>query len=117
MSKLNLEKEIDDIVALPPKPKTNFWLIATVSLGTVFIVGAISFALGFFGAFCISPLYTPTACTSQTTDLKIKGNKNSKIYHLPECQNYDDIAERNIVWFRTHEEAKAKGYRMAKNCP
>ena len=49
-------------------------------------------------------------------DLKIKGNRSSRIYHLPGCPNYEDIAERNIVWFKTHDEAQKAGFRMAKNC-
>lgn len=53
---------------------------------------------------------------SEIVDLKIKGNKQSRIYHLPRCPNYNDIAERNIVWFKTREEAEAKKFRMAKNC-
>lgn len=57
-----------------------------------------------------------TVETKPEKDLKIKGNKNSRIYHLPGCPNYNDIAERNIRWFKTHEEAKAAGFRMAKNC-
>ena len=50
------------------------------------------------------------------SDLRIKGNKNSKIYHLAHCQNYDDIASRNIRWFKSHDEARNAGYRMAENC-
>jgi len=50
-------------------------------------------------------------------DLKIKGNKTSRIYHLPRCPNYNDIAERNIIWFKTKEEAEARKFRIAKNCP
>ncbi len=53
---------------------------------------------------------------SEVIDLKIKGNKVSRIYHLPRCPNYNDIAERHVVWFKTHEEAKAAKFRMAKNC-
>lgn len=49
-------------------------------------------------------------------DLKIKGNKASKIYHPRGCPNYNDIAERNIIWFKTSDEAKSAGYRMARNC-
>lgn len=96
------------------KPKSNIWLIASVSLGTILVVGAIAFAFGLFGSYKISPLVSQTQTTE--TDLKIKGNKNSKIYHLPGCPNYDDIAERNIIWFKTREEAESKGFRMAKNC-
>jgi uncharacterized protein YgiM (DUF1202 family) len=61
---------------------------------------------------------TASTLESQTTtvDLKIKGNKNSLIYHLPNCASYDKISERNIVWFKTTEEAEKAGFRMARNC-
>ena len=49
-------------------------------------------------------------------DLKIKGNRKSKIYHLRGCPNYADLKETNIVWFKTTEEAENAGYRMARNC-
>lgn len=49
-------------------------------------------------------------------DLRIKGNKRSKIYHYPACPNYHDIAERNTVWFRTPDEAEAAGFRRTQNC-
>ncbi len=54
--------------------------------------------------------------TPEIVDLKIKGNKASRIYHLKGCPNYNDIAERNIIWFKTREEAEARRFRMAKNC-
>lgn len=96
--------------------KPNIWLIASVSLATILIVGLIAFALGFFGSFKISPLYSQSTETATTViDLKIKGNKNSKIYHVPGCPNYDDIAKRNIRWFKTRDEAKSAGFRMARN--
>lgn len=47
----------------------------------------------------------------------IRGNKNSKIYHLPAgCPSYNSMAERNIVEFSTETEAESAGYRKAKNC-
>jgi deoxyribonuclease-1 len=47
----------------------------------------------------------------------IRGNRNSKIYHLPQgCPSYNAMAERNIVEFRTEQEAIAAGYRKAGNC-
>lgn len=49
-------------------------------------------------------------------DLKIKGNRKSRIYHLQGCPNYGDIGDQNIVWFKTVEEAKARGFRPARNC-
>lgn len=46
---------------------------------------------------------------------KIKGNKNSKIYHLPNGANYNKISEKNIIYFNSEEEAINAGYRKSKN--
>lgn len=45
----------------------------------------------------------------------VHGNKNSLIYHIPGCPNYD-VAPKNLVNFQTESDAKQSGYRMAKNC-
>jgi endonuclease YncB( thermonuclease family) len=55
---------------------------------------------------------TPTTATGP-----IVGNRNSKIYHLPNCPSYSKVAERNRVPFKTEAEAQAAGYRKAQNCP
>jgi micrococcal nuclease len=47
----------------------------------------------------------------------IVGNRNSKIYHLPNCPDYSKVSERNRVPFKTEAEAQAAGYRKARNCP
>jgi endonuclease YncB( thermonuclease family) len=47
----------------------------------------------------------------------IIGNKNSHIYHLPNCQSYSMVSEKNRVLFTNEELAKANGYRKAGNCP
>jgi len=47
----------------------------------------------------------------------IIGNKNSHIYHLPECQSYYAVSEKNRVLFTDEELAKVNGYRKAGNCP
>jgi methylphosphotriester-DNA--protein-cysteine methyltransferase len=47
----------------------------------------------------------------------IIGNKNSKIYHRPNCPGYNSVSEKNQVKFKSVEEAEAAGYRAAKNCP
>lgn len=62
------------------------------------------------------PKGTPSAAPANS-DLRIKGNKNSRIYHLPNCKNYNDISPQNIEWFKTEEEAAAAGFRKAGNCP
>jgi deoxyribonuclease-1 len=46
----------------------------------------------------------------------IRGNKNSKIYHLPHCPNYKDISERNQILFNDESSAITSGYRKARNC-
>jgi endonuclease YncB( thermonuclease family)/methylphosphotriester-DNA--protein-cysteine methyltransferase len=48
---------------------------------------------------------------------EIVGNKNSKIYHRPNCPGYNSVSEKNQVRFKSAEEAEAAGYRVAKNCP
>lgn len=50
---------------------------------------------------------------SEETTGKIKGNANSKIYHVPNGKNYD-TEMKNVVWFDTVEEAEQAGYRAAK---
>jgi deoxyribonuclease I len=45
------------------------------------------------------------------------GNRNSKIYHLPNCPDYSKVSERNRMPFATEAEAQAAGYRKSKNCP
>jgi endonuclease/exonuclease/phosphatase family metal-dependent hydrolase len=45
----------------------------------------------------------------------IHGNKNSMIYHMPGCPNYE-VATKNLVTFKSAAEAQQNGYRVAKNC-
>lgn len=47
----------------------------------------------------------------------IRGNRNSQIYHLPECPSYDRVGKQNRVTFASEEEAVRNGYRRAGNCP
>lgn len=44
---------------------------------------------------------------------KIKGNVNSKIYHVPGGRYYDSVQD-NIHWFCSETEAQAAGYRKSK---
>lgn len=47
----------------------------------------------------------------------IRGNKNSKVYHLPAgCPSYNAMAPHNRVRFKTESEAVSAGYRKAGNC-
>jgi endonuclease YncB( thermonuclease family) len=47
----------------------------------------------------------------------IIGNRNSRVYHRPDCPDYMKVSERNRVYFRSIEEAERAGYRVAGNCP
>jgi micrococcal nuclease len=47
----------------------------------------------------------------------IIGNRNSRVYHRPDCPAYNDVSKRNRVYFKTMEEAERAGYRVAGNCP
>ncbi|MGX7087560.1 sunset domain-containing protein [Gemelliphila palaticanis] len=44
----------------------------------------------------------------------MKGNVNSKIYHMPYQKHYNKISPANTVYFNSEEEAQAAGYRRAK---
>jgi endonuclease YncB( thermonuclease family) len=52
-----------------------------------------------------------------TASEPIIGNRNSKVYHLPNCPDYNKVSERNRVPFKSAGEAEAAGYRKARNCP
>ena len=47
----------------------------------------------------------------------IIGNRNSSIYHRPDCPNYTATAPKNRIIFKTIEEAESAGYVAAGNCP
>jgi len=47
----------------------------------------------------------------------IIGNKNSHIYHLPNCQSYYKVSEKNRVLFTNETLARSNGYHKAGNCP
>lgn len=63
---------------------------------------------------------TPVADTSQSeqqTQGEIRGNRNSKVYHLPKgCPSYNRVSPQNIIPFKSEAEAQSAGYRKAKNC-
>jgi len=57
-------------------------------------------------------------------DCLIKGNvrkdKNTKIYHLPECYNYPKIVIKESdgdLWFCTEKEALEAGFFKSQDCP
>lgn len=46
----------------------------------------------------------------------IRGNRNSKVYHLPGCPSYNAINPKNVTPFATEKKAQQAGYRKAGNC-
>lgn len=63
-------------------------------------------------------------CLTQKENCLIKGNYrsagNTRIYHLPDCYNYDRITIKpgtSDRWFCTEVEAKAAGFRKSNDCP
>lgn len=48
---------------------------------------------------------------------EIRGNKNSKVYHLPQgCPGYNSMKASNIVLFDSEKAARQEGFRKAGNC-
>lgn len=47
----------------------------------------------------------------------VRGNRRSKVYHLPSgCPSYDQVRPQNQVPFNSEADAVAAGYRKAGNC-
>ena len=47
----------------------------------------------------------------------IIGNRNSHVYHRPDCPSYTATAPKNRVIFESEEAAEKAGYELAGNCP
>lgn len=52
-----------------------------------------------------------------TTMMQIIGNRNSHVYHRPDCPSYTATKPENRVVFNSEAEAETSGYRRAGNCP
>ena len=46
----------------------------------------------------------------------IRGNRNSKVYRMPNCKRYTEMTSTSVVQFGTEEEAQQAGYLRAKDC-
>jgi len=57
------------------------------------------------------------ASSGNMPDKPLHGNRNSKIYHRPDCPNYMSMAPANRVVFNSVAAAEREGYRLAANCP
>lgn len=58
----------------------------------------------------------PAAHPAVAARMAVKGNRNSKIYHLPHCPSFADVSPRNSVPFTSEQQAQDAGYRKARNC-
>lgn len=65
----------------------------------------------------IQPRPMPSISQSAAPSKQIRGNRRSKIYHRPDCPDYDRISPRNRVPFGSATDAEQAGYRVAGNCP
>ncbi|MGB3784837.1 thermonuclease family protein [Priestia megaterium] len=52
--------------------------------------------------------------SAESCEGKIKGNQNSKIYHVPTGAHYNQTMN-NVIWFCTEKDAQEAGYTKAKN--
>ena len=59
-----------------------------------------------------SPTAAPSPVSASCKPGQIKGNRNSKIYHLPGQRDYDKTTA-NVECFNTEAEAQKAGYRKA----
>ncbi|GAB3391895.1 endonuclease/exonuclease/phosphatase family protein [Azotobacter armeniacus] len=46
----------------------------------------------------------------------VRGNRDSQIYHRPDCPSYGRISAKNAIEFESAAAAEAAGYRLAGNC-
>ena len=58
-----------------------------------------------------------TASAALKAQGKYVGSRSGRAYHYPWCSGARRIKEANKIWFQSKEEAEAKGYKPAGNCP
>lgn len=64
-----------------------------------------------------SPIPLPESSQPNPVAGAVRGNTNSRIFHRPDCPSYEAVAPRNRREFISIAEAKAAGFREARNCP
>lgn len=74
-------------------------------------------AAGVVSAVPATSKKAPAQHNSKASVQPIRGNTNSKIYHLDNCPGYNASKPSNIKTFSSEAEAIKAGYRKAKNCP
>lgn len=51
-----------------------------------------------------------------TPSPQVKGNQQSRKYHLAHCSGFKTTLDKNMIMFSTESEAKRAGYQLAGNC-
>lgn len=65
----------------------------------------------------LSSVSNSQAARHESTVLPVRGNRQSRIYHRPDCPSYNSMSEKNIELFNSVQAAEDAGFRQAKNCP
>jgi micrococcal nuclease len=61
--------------------------------------------------------HVASAASPEAASSAVHGNRNTKVYHLPDCPGYNRMQPAHLVPFATETEAQQAGYRRAGNCP
>jgi len=59
---------------------------------------------------------SPSPATVQIKEWKYVASKNSNIFHKPDCKWVKKISPKNLIGFKSREEAIRSGRRACKNC-
>ncbi len=100
---------------------TADWVIVAI----VLLASSASFGLGYLAGkdagqkdeLTIEQLEPGVGEAAMAAGGQYVASKTGKSYHLPWCSGAKLIKEENKVWFTTKEEAEARGYTPAGNCP
>lgn len=58
----------------------------------------------------------PDNSDNQSTDTQFIGNKNSKVFHSPDCSSVSNMKDSNKVYFDSREDAVNNGYSPCQAC-
>ena len=55
--------------------------------------------------------------TAVANELRVTGDKTSKLYYPSDCESAENIPAQNRIVFKDKDEAEKAGYKLAKDCP
>lgn len=92
-------------------------------IAIVMLLGLASFGLGRLSALeearpavAIRDAATNTGPRPIAIGGLVVASRSGSAYHFPWCPGAETIAERNKIWFKSEEAARAAGFSPAKNC-